>query len=136
MPEVFPLTQEELLHVSEVLADVDAAIQADMRRSEEQEPEAFRDLARSFERFHAANPGVYATLVRLARRAKQEGHTQIGISMLWEIMRWEVLVGDTKLGEGYKLNNNHRAFFARRIMEQEPDLEGMFATRRQRAVSS
>lgn len=130
------MTANELAHVSEVLGDVDAAIQANMRRAEEVEPEAFRDWARSFERFHAANPGVYMALVRLARQARQAGHDRLGIAMLWEILRWEVLLGETKLGDGYKLNNSHRAFYSRLIMEQEADLAGMFATRKQRAVSS
>jgi len=42
-----------------------------------------------FEEFHRNNPEVYEELVRLARQMKARGHKQIGIKMLWEVLRWE-----------------------------------------------
>lgn len=86
-----------------------------------------------FQAFHAANPQVYETLVRLARNAKARGKTVIGIGQLWEVMRWEMslnLTGDTE----YKLNNSFRSRYARLIMQQERDLDGLFETRKLRAA--
>lgn len=85
-------------------------------------------LERAFQEFHAQNPQVYATLKRLAVRAKQQGQTRTGIGMLWEVMRWELTV-ETRSGDNFRLNNNHRSRYARLLMEQEPELAGIFATR-------
>lgn len=85
-----------------------------------------------FARFHADNPHVYDTLVRLAREAHAAGRNRIGIGMLWERLRWELLVtttGDT----AYRLNNNLRSRYARAIMANETDLAGIFETRELRS---
>lgn len=88
-------------------------------------------LGQSFERFHRANPDVYETLVRLARRWRTRHPEQpCGIGMLYEVARWTIAF--RTVGEPLKLNNNYRAFYARLIMEREPDLAGLFHTRRQR----
>jgi hypothetical protein len=88
--------------------------------------ERFRD-------FHERNPGVYSTLVRLAREAKAAGYTRIGIAMLYEVCRWQMLLGSDP-NEDYKLNNDYRSHYARLIMANEPDLDGIFETRRLVAV--
>lgn len=88
-------------------------------------------LQGKFMTFHENNPFIYQTLVRLARQAKKAGKGKIGIGMLWEVMRWEHFL-ETNDGEGYKLNNSYRSRYARLIMEQERDLEGIFETRKLR----
>ena len=83
-----------------------------------------------FERFHRRNPHVYYGLVTLARRAKAAGRDTIGIGQLFEVLRWEwSMSGLPDRHEYFKLNNNYRSRYARLIMEQEPDLEDIFATR-------
>lgn len=87
-------------------------------------------LEDNFRRFHAANPHVYEMLVKLARRWRRRGTGKCGIGMLYETARWYLnLAGE---GEPMHLNNNYRAFYARLMMEREPDLRGLFETRRQR----
>jgi hypothetical protein len=89
-------------------------------------------MERDFEAFHRNNPEVYNTLVRLARQAKALGHQRVGIKMLWEVMRWEVYIATANQIGGnseYKLNNNYTSRYARRIMEQESDLDGFFELR-------
>jgi len=85
------------------------------------------ELQARFEAFHAANPRVYATLVRLAREARAVGHQRVGIAMLFEVARWQLSIQTT--GDDFKLNNSYRSRFARLIMAQEPDLAGVFETR-------
>ena len=82
-----------------------------------------------FRFFHRCNPQVYRTLVSLALAAVQRGKTKIGIGMLWEVVRWEHWL-DAKAGEEFKLNNNYRSRYARLIMENEPDLAGVFELRK------
>jgi hypothetical protein len=85
----------------------------------------------AFEKFHEENPHIYDLLVELAKEAK-EAHACYGIGGLFEVLRWNKTV-KTK-DKSFKLNNNHRAHYARLIMEQEPDLKGFFNTRQQKDV--
>jgi hypothetical protein len=87
-------------------------------------------LEAAFWKFHADNPAVYAELVRLARewRAKR-GTERVAIATLYEVMRW--MWATSTVGDHFKLNNDWRAFYSRVIMEREPDLAGVFETRRQ-----
>ena len=76
-------------------------------------------IALEFEKFDAENPSVMKELVALARKAKKTGVMHYGIGALFEILRWHRRIekGDRE----FKLNNNHRALYARRIMELFPD---------------
>jgi hypothetical protein len=86
-----------------------------------------------FEAFHAANPDVYAELVRLARRAKARGHRRMGIELCFGALRWNRLMQTT--GErGFKLNDHFTSRYSRLIQEREPDLDGFFETRALRSA--
>lgn len=81
-----------------------------------------------FEEFHRANPHIYVRLVEAARRLKQEGKTKIGIGhLVEEVIRWSE--ERTFTGENYKISNDYRSRYARKIMEEESDLAGMFEVR-------
>ncbi len=78
-----------------------------------------------------ANPWLLPRLAKMARELKKCGHERYGISGLFEILRWETRYETGDLG--LKINNNHRAFAARDLMERYPDLQGFFRTRPQKA---
>jgi hypothetical protein len=78
------------------------------------------------ERFHRRNPAVYQYAVDVCRYMRRRRVEHYGIGAVWEIMRFKYL--ETH-GDLYKLNNNYRAWYARRIMALEPDLAGFFSTR-------
>ena len=84
--------------------------------------------------FHRANPHVYKSLVSMARRyRKRYPGAKIGIKTLWENLRWDYLMRvDTD--EDFKLNNNYTSHYARLIMACNPELEGIFELREQRAA--
>lgn len=88
-------------------------------------------LGEQFAVFHAANPGVYEALRRLALDMRRRGVPQYGMKGLFEILRWQYAM-QTR-GEPYKLNNNYTAYYARLLMKQEPDLKNFFETRHRRA---
>jgi len=93
-------------------------------------------LEAAFWTFHRDNPHVYAVLTRLAREwMAVHGQGRLGIGMLFERARWDIIMA-TRDVLGFKLNNNHRAFYARLIMTQEPDLADVFALRRQRVQAT
>jgi hypothetical protein len=87
--------------------------------------------AQRFADFHAANPQVYATLLRFALEAKRAGRTRMSINLLAERLRWHSTVEVN--GDEFRVNNNLRPYFARLLMEQEPELSGFFETRKAQA---
>lgn len=87
-------------------------------------------MQREFLAFHEAHPEVYRVLCRLARERLAAGAAHLGIGALYENCRFQLRLGD-KTSRPH-LNNNHRAFYARLMMEKEPDLAGVFELRKQR----
>jgi len=84
-----------------------------------------------FQKFHATNPHVYDNLVRLAREFRRKGsnhNRKLGIGMLYEVLRWNYYLS-TEGEEEFKLSNDFRAVYARKIMENEPDLADAFNTK-------
>lgn len=92
----------------------------------EPEPKTIEEKFREFDRSH---PEVYYALVRLAREWMSVGHARLGIATLFERLRWEWHVTGLTDRDGYKLNNNYRALYARKIMAENLDLDGLFETR-------
>ena len=85
----------------------------------------------AFWKFHWTNPWVYKLVSKYALKAVAAGHESYGIGALWEDMRWEINVYVAS-NDGFKLNNNHRAFYARLWMSENPDYAGFLKTREQR----
>jgi hypothetical protein len=91
-------------------------------------------LEHAFWEFHHNNPVVYRLLVKYARQWKRY-HAHCSINLLFERVRWEYFV-KIESEDNFRLNNNHRAFYARLIEMREPDLSGFFRLRAQRIQSS
>lgn len=90
------------------------------------EEEIYDDLNSRFIRFHANNPHVYRNLAILARKFRERRpDAVVGISMLYEVLRWNYYM-ETDSSEEYKLSNDFRAAYARLLMRQEKDLDGIF----------
>ncbi|HEX8851235.1 MAG TPA: hypothetical protein VF761_17045 [Gemmatimonadaceae bacterium] len=85
----------------------------------------------AYEEFHRNNPRVFDELVKLAREAQAAGAKHYGIAALFEVLRWHRLKSGEVIpdDDGFKLNNNLRAVYARKIMEAHPELAGFFRTR-------
>lgn len=90
-------------------------------------------IREQFEQFDRTNPSVYKTLVRLTFQAVDAGRSRLGIGMLWERLRWERFI-QRDPEETYKLNNNYRALYARKLMDDYPEFDGLFETRRRRTA--
>lgn len=87
-------------------------------------------LDQQFAEFHEQNPHVYEMLRRLALDAARHGR-KLGIAMLFEVLRWQYAMNTNDQASEFKLNNNYRAFYARLLMEREPELADYFETRTQ-----
>ena len=87
-------------------------------------------IAEKFEAFHRDNPHVYNIFVALAHQwIDRTGRRKVGISALTERARWEIAINTRDADAEYKLSNSYRAFYARLIMAQEPELDGLFDLR-------
>lgn len=87
-------------------------------------------MKQKFKAFHGEHPEVYSKLETLAQEWFDAGHTHCGIGMLYEVVRWQTGLGAHD--ERYRLNNNHRAFYARRLRKRHPNWpKGFFETRKQ-----
>lgn len=85
-----------------------------------------KSLPARFASFDSANPQVYEALVSMARKIRSKRPDSIiGIAMLYEVLRWNCYM-ETDSDEPYKLSNDFRAFYARKIMREEQDLGGIF----------
>ena len=81
------------------------------------------------EDFHARHPRVWRLFVEFTFQAIRAGHDHYSVGAIWERIRWETDMGDPHTRADFKLNNNHRAFYSRRLMTMYPDRAGFFRTR-------
>lgn len=88
-------------------------------------------VEQAFLAFHAANPHVYKALAHMALGQSRAGKDRGSINQMFEVLRWSSLA---TTGEEWKLNNSYRALYARRLMDDEPELDGFFETRQRRAA--
>jgi hypothetical protein len=77
--------------------------------------------------FHQANPHVLQEIARVCLRVRRMGRTRWSINAAFEVVRYNAAI--TTDHRVYKLNNNHRAYYARWIMRDVPELEGFFQVR-------
>lgn len=108
-----------------------AAIDAAERQLTPAEENTIRE---AFERFHRANPSVYALFERFTLEAVYAGAEHCGAKAVWERLRWEASI-TTRRNEGaqFNLNNNFTAYYARLFMEKHPDMPDVFRTRKVRS---
>ncbi len=90
-------------------------------------------IDKRFDQFHAENPHVYQELVGLARKAKQRGYQRIGIELLFAQLRWSRMMRTRADEYGFKLNDHFTSRYARKIMDENADLAGIFNTRKLKA---
>jgi hypothetical protein len=95
-------------------------------------------LEKKFWEFHINHPEVYDTLVYFAKqwRERRGPDAICGIGALYERARWEMWFQSLDDEPPPKLSNNHRAFYARLLMERNPDLGGIFRLKRQRVQAT
>lgn len=90
-------------------------------------------IQEQFEDFHRANPWVYDRLVEMTRALVARGRAKVGMKMLFEVVRWEFWMRTADPYSDFKLNNNYHSRYARLIMSNQPDLDGIYETRELKA---
>ena len=85
-----------------------------------------------YEAFHAAHPDVYRFFRDAARKLQASGIRHYGIAALFELVRWHYYM--ERMDDDFKINNNLKPIYARRLMEQEPELRGFFELRERKVA--
>lgn len=89
-------------------------------------------LREKFEKFDKENPHVYKKLVDIAFIAKKSGIKKLSTKLLFEKLRWDYMVSTTHPDDEFRLNNSYTSFYARKIMKENPKLQGLFEIREKR----
>lgn len=75
--------------------------------------------------YHEANPHILPKLTEMAYKASRAGQKNIGVAMLFEVLRWKTNV-ETVQTDGFKIADPLAAVYARVIMRDNIDLRGIF----------
>jgi hypothetical protein len=84
--------------------------------------------------FHRAHPEVWSLFVGFAFEKIRLGYTHYGVGAVMERVRWETSSGGSS--PEFKVNNNFRAFYARRFAKAFPQHRDFFRTRVQKSAHS
>ena len=91
--------------------------------------------AAAFLAFHTENPQIYEALERLAFKLRNKGVERWGMKALWEVLRYKLAIATNSPVTTFRLNNNYTAYYARLLMERNPeDLAGFFEVRERRGA--
>jgi len=86
-------------------------------------------IAERFALFCEANPTVYVRLREMALAMRRRGRERYSINGLFEALRWQHAMQTDDPTSEFRLNNDYRALYARRLMDAEPELAEFFETR-------
>ncbi|MEU7158520.1 hypothetical protein [Streptomyces chrestomyceticus] len=80
-----------------------------------------------FESFHQLNPWILDQLETLTLDCVNQGIKRVGIGMLFEVLRWQY--GRATRGEPWKLNNDYRSRYVRKLIDLHPEWSPLFELR-------
>lgn len=86
------------------------------------------EMRRQVAEFHAKHPEVWRLFEQFTFQMIGRGFKHYSVNAVFERIRWEMDVGGDGI-DTFKLNNNYRAFYARRFMKIHPQYDGFFRTR-------
>lgn len=93
----------------------------------------YEEMKEQYEEFDKEHPEVWEYFVRFTFDRINRGFDQYSVNGIFERIRWETarpgIYGTAN--NTFKLNNNHRPFYARRFTLEYPQFEEFFKTRKQ-----
>jgi|GEM_PF-5348459 len=87
--------------------------------------------AERFAEFDRRNPQVYTLILQLVDGLLDIGVQRFGLRMVWERLRW-MHVFVTKGEDKWKMNDHYVPYYARKLLADRPQLEGVMETRKLR----
>ena len=85
----------------------------------------------NFKKYDSENPQIWTQFVHLCNQAKKKGFKTYSAKGVFELIRWHTA---TSGNDGFKINNNYHADYARKMMNLHPDFKGFFEIRERTAV--
>lgn len=80
--------------------------------------------------FSKQHPHVSVLFVKFTKEIISRGFKNYSVNAIFERIRWETDKADVDGKSSFKLNNNYRAWYARKFMERYPEYDGFFRTRK------
>lgn len=87
-----------------------------------------KDLITDFLDFDAANPQIWKLVLERTFEVIGAGYGRFAIDEVFNRIRWFKNV-ETYSDDEFKVNDHHRAFYARKFMQQFPQYAGFFEVR-------
>lgn len=84
----------------------------------------------NFNQYDAENPGIYEAFKKFTFKAIDRHYKNYSAEFIFNVIRWET---NSKADGDYKINNNFKPFYARKFMNDFPDYDGLFRTRKSKA---
>ncbi len=82
-----------------------------------------------FRAFDAENPRVFGLFVRFAHEARAAGHEYFSADAIVHRIRWETAIVTRDHNCDFKVNDHYVAFYARKLMAEDPSFRGFFRLR-------
>jgi hypothetical protein len=86
---------------------------------------------KDFKNYDEENPQIWEAFAKYSKQAKSKGFENYGTSGIFEIIRWHTTVQGN---DGFKINNNYKPDYARKMMAAYPEFAGFFRTRELKTV--
>lgn len=87
------------------------------------------ELEDAARQFHNDHPQVWRLFVKFTQEMIDRGFANYSTNAIFERIRWETDQADSDGKSTFKLNNNHRPFYARWYMSAFPEHRGFFRLR-------
>ena len=87
------------------------------------------EIAFEWWKFHKKNPKVYRMLCSLAEIAWGNGVRRLGMSLLFEVIRWNLNIVAMEPGK-FKMNNNYKRLYVDLYEANHPHRAGLFRKRK------
>jgi hypothetical protein len=88
----------------------------------------FQDLHEKFCEYDRENPLVWEKFVEATKILIDRGHKKISAELVVNQIRWFYALQRGK--DGFKINNNYKAFYARKWAKAYPEFSNIFAYRK------
>jgi hypothetical protein len=95
----------------------------------------YDQMLKAVEKYHNTHPEVWELFNKFTAERIAQGFKNYSVNGIFERIRWETPAGADGTQE-FKIGNNFRAFYARAWMEDNPEHEGFFRTRKQKSKNA
>jgi hypothetical protein len=91
------------------------------------------ELQEQFEKFDSEHPEVWTLFLDFVQELKSRGFKTYSVYSIFERIRWHTDLPSYRGRSTFKLNNNHRPFYARKYQEEFPEDAEFFRIRPQKS---